>query len=198
MPIDTSMLASTINIMENPISRHSFTGKIPEPEGLSHPVVSPFSGYRTQDGLIYVAISNTNRYRVFVEALERPELAVDPRFGENKDRVENDDLLRKILEDILKERTTDEWEKFLIPKGVPVSSINNVLDVKEQFPEVFSEVNHPVVGSALLPGSPVAFDGGLPGFDRPAPTVGQHTDEILSEIGYSSEEIQELHAANII
>ena len=110
--VDASMLASTVNIMENPIARHSFTGDVPRPEGLSHPVVSPFSGYRTRDGLIFVAISNTNRYRVFVKALGRPELAGDPRFEENKDRVENDAALTGILEEVLKERTTAEWERI--------------------------------------------------------------------------------------
>ena len=67
-----SMMGATVNIMENPVARHTFTGEVPAPEGLSHPVVSPFSGYRTKDGLIFVAISNTNRYRVFVEALGPP------------------------------------------------------------------------------------------------------------------------------
>ncbi|MFC1491209.1 CoA transferase [Nitrospinota bacterium] len=120
------------------------------PEGLSHPVVSPFSGYRTRDGLIFVAISNTNRYRMFVEAFGRADLAEDPRFVENKDRVENDDALREILENILNERTTTEWEEFLIPQGVTVSAINDVARVKERFPEVFVEVDHPVAGPALL------------------------------------------------
>lgn len=190
--VDASMLASTVNIMENPVARHSFTGQVPQPAGLSHPVVSPFSGYRTRDGLIFVAISNTNRYRVFVESLGRPDLADDPRFLENKDRVENDAALTEILESILQGRTTAEWEELLIPQGVTVSAINDVAQVKEQFPDVFAEVDHPIAGPALLPGSPVMFDGSEPDFSRPAPQVGQHTEEILSELGYSQEDIEAL------
>ncbi|MEE9255775.1 MAG: CaiB/BaiF CoA-transferase family protein, partial [bacterium] len=190
--VDASMLASTVNLMENPIARHSFTGEVPGPEGLSHPIVSPFSGYRTRDGLIFVAISNTNRYRVFVEALGRADLAGDPRFAENKDRVENDEALRGILEEILKARTTAEWEAFLIPQGVTVSAINDVAQVKERFPEAFVEVDHPVAGPALLPGSPVDFGEGQLSFSRPAPGAGQHTDEILAEIGYGADEIEKL------
>ncbi len=196
--VDASMLASTVNIMENPTARHSFTGDVPRPEGLSHPVVSPFSGYRTRDGLIFIAISNTSRYRVLAEALGRPELADDPRFLENKDRVENDTALTAILEEILKERTTAEWEELLIPQGVTVSAINDVAQVKERFPEVFAEVAHPVAGSALLPGSPLSFNGNHPDFSRPAPTVGQHTGEVLSEIGYSPEEIEKLRKAKAV
>ncbi len=190
--VDASMLASTVNILENPVARHSFTGDVPVPEGLSHPVVSPFSGYRTRDGLIFVAISNTKRYRVLVEALGRADLAADPRFAENRERVENDGALREVLEDILKERTTAEWEAFLIPKGVTVSAINDVAQVKERFPEAFVEVDHPAAGPALLPGSPVVFGDGELDFSRPAPSVGQHTGEILAELGYPPGEIEEL------
>ncbi|MEE9257556.1 MAG: CoA transferase [bacterium] len=196
--VDASMLAATVNIMENPVARHSFTGEVPRPEGLSHPIVSPFSGYRTRDGLIFVAISNTNRYRVLVEALGRTDLAADPLFRENKDRVENEGALREVLEGILKEKTTAEWEEFLIPRGVTVSAINDVAQVKERFPEAFVEVDHPVAGPALLPASPVTFGGGELFFSRPAPTAGEHTGEILQEIGYSPEEIEKLRESKAV
>ena len=171
---------------------------MPEPEGLSHPVVSPFSGYRTGDGLIYVAISNTNRYRVFVEALEKPALADDPRFRDNKDRVANDDALRAILEEILTRKTTAEWEELLIPQGVTVSALNDVAQVKERFPEAFVEVDHPVAGPGLLPDSPVAFSGQVTDFSRPAPMLGEHTEAILAEVGYSADEIARLRADGVV
>ena len=196
--VDASMMGATVNIMENPVSRHAFTGQVPEPEGLSHPVVSPFSGYRTRDGLLYVAISNTNRYRVFVEALEKPALADDPRFRENKDRVANDAALRAILEEILTRKTTAEWEELLVPQGVTVSAINDVAQVKERFPEAFVEVDHPAAGPGLMPASPVVFGGVTPDLSRPSPMLGEHTEEVLTEIGYSKEEIARLRAENVV
>lgn len=196
--VDASMMGATVNIMENPVSRHAFTGQVPEPEGLSHPVVSPFSGYRTRDGLLYVAISNTNRYRVFVEALEKPALADDPRFRENKDRVANDAALRAILEEILTRKTTAEWEELLVPQGVTVSAINDVAQVKERFPEAFVEVDHPAAGPGLMPASPVAFGGVTPDLSRPSPMLGEHTEEILTEIGYNAEEIARLRATGAV
>ena len=196
--VDASMMGATVNIMENPVARHTFTGQVPEPEGLSHPVVSPFSGYRTRDGLLYVAISNTSRYRVFVEAIEKPALADDPRFRENKDRVANDAALREILEEVLTEKTTAEWEELLIPQGVTVSAINDVAQVKERFPEAFVEVDHPAAGPGLMPAPPVAFEGETLDFSRPAPMLGEHTDEILAELGYGPEEITRLRTDGVV
>jgi CoA:oxalate CoA-transferase len=190
--VDASMLDVTANLMENPVSRHSFTAKIPAPEGLSHPVVSPFSGYATEDGLIFVAVSNDNRFRVLVEALGRPELAEDLRFAGNNDRINNDEALRRILEDILTAKTTGEWEEILIPQGVTVSAINDVTRLKERFPEAFVNVDHPAAGPALLPGTPLRFSNAETDFSSPSPLAGQHTGGILSELGYRSEEIEEM------
>ena len=110
----------------------------------------------------------------------------------------NDAALRAILEDILTEKTTAEWEELLIPQGVTVSAINDVAQVKERFPEAFVEVDHPAAGPGLLPASPLTFGGETPDFSRPSPVVGEHTQEILAELGYSAEEIDRLRAENVV
>ena len=192
------MLSAAVNILENPIVRHSFSNIIPEPEGLSHPVVSPFSGYKTKDGMIFIAISNTKRFILLVNSLGLRDLIEDTRFLDNESRVKNDKKLREILEKILIEKTTSEWEEILVPLGVPASAINNIQDTKEEFPEAFVDVIHSKAGSGLMPNSPFIFDEEEFDFSKPSPLLGEHTNEILTELNFGRQKIESLKCGKIV
>ena len=192
------MLSAAVNILENPIVRHSFSNTIPEPEGLSHPVVSPFSGYKTKDGMIFIAISNTKRFILLVNSLGLSDLIEDTRFLDNESRVKNDKKLREILEKILIEKTTSEWEEILVPLGVPASAINNIQDTKEEFPEAFVDVIHSKAGSGLMPNSPFIFDEEEFDFSKPSPLLGEHTNEILTELNFGRQKIESLKCGKIV
>ena len=196
--IETSMISAAVNILENPIVRHSFSETIPEPEGLSHPVVSPFSGYKTKDGKIFIAISNTKRFILLMNSLGLQGLVDDPRFLDNKDRVENDEKLREILEEILIKKTTSEWERILIPLGVPASAINNIQEAKKEFPEAFVNVVHSKAGMGIMPGAPFLFDDDEFDFSKPAPLLGEHTNEILGEFNLDSQNIESLKSDRVV
>ena len=196
--IETSMISAAVNILENPIVRHSFSETIPEPEGLSHPVVSPFSGYKTKDGKIFIAISNTKRFILLMNSLGLQGLVDDPRFLDNKDRVENDEELREILEEILIKKTTSEWERILIPLGVPASAINNIQEAKKEFPEAFVNVVHSKAGMGIMPGAPFLFDDDEFDFSKPAPLLGEHTNEILGEFNLDSQNIESLKSDRVV
>ncbi len=196
--IEASMLSAAVNILENPIVRHSFSHTIPEPEGLSHPVVSPFSGYKTKDGMIFIAISNTKRFILLVNSLGLSDLIEDTRFLDNESRVKNDKKLREILEKILIEKTTSEWEEILVPLGVPASAINNIQDTKEEFPEAFVDVVHSKAGSGLMPNSPFIFDEEEFDFSKPSPLLGEHTNEILTELNFGRQKIELLKSGKIV
>lgn len=126
------------------------------------------------------------------------------------------DKLKTLIEGKLAHRTTSEWEALLIPAGVPCSAINNVAELKARHPEVFVTVHHPTAGMALQSGAPFEFGdpelqqraawsagnsevhGGVD-YGRPAPELGQHTDEILrNHLGYSEEATALLRESGVI
>jgi len=195
--VDTSMLATTAFLMESPISRHSIGGEayLPQPEGLAHPAVAPFDGYKTADGLLYIATSNDSRAHMCLKALG---IEICDDFRTNTSRMANRDALKARMEEKLKKKTTEAWEKKLIPLGVPCSAINSIADLKDKHPEVFVEVDHPSAGKSLQAGGPFAFSGCEVDYESPSPLLGQHTDEILLSLGYTAERIAQLRDASAI
>ena len=196
--VDASMLATASTIMESPIARHSVSGEIPNAQGLAHPVVAPFDGFRTQDGVIYIATSNDARAHICMRELGLDALVTDERFASNTARMAHRAELGAAIEAKLAARTTDEWERRLVPRGVPCSAINDVAQMKARFPEVFVTVEHPVTGALEMSGAPFTFSDSSVDYAIPAPTLGQHTDDVLREIGVSSDEIAQLRADGIV
>ena len=117
--VDTSMLATTAMLMESPISRHSIGGDafMPRPEGLAHPAVAPFDGFKTRDGLLYIATSNDARAHVALRALGLGALCEDPAYATNPARMANRHELKRRMEERLVGKTTAEWEAELIPRA---------------------------------------------------------------------------------
>jgi len=188
--VDTSMLATTAMLMESPISRHSFGAEVPRPDGLAHPVVAPFDGFRTRDGLLYIATSNDARAHVALKALGLGELCTQPEYATNTARMQHRDQLKVRIEQCLASKTTAEWEAVLIPAGVPCSAINDVAELKRKFPEVFVTVDHPTAGPSLQAGAPFAFSASPLDYAARAPLLGEHTREVLlDECGFSAAEL---------
>ena len=200
--IDTSMLATTAMLMESPISRHSFGGDeyTPRPEGLAHPAVAPFDGFKTKDGLLYIATSNDARAHIAMTALGLGHLTKSTsRFATNTQRMANRDELKALIEGQLRSKTTAEWEAELIPAGVPCSAINDIKQLKQRHPEVFVNIEHPTAGHSLQAGSPFALSASDVDYASPAPLLGEHTDTILTgELGFSQEQVARWHEEGVI
>ncbi len=178
------------------------TGVSPGPMGSAHPLSAPYQAFPTKDGWINLGASNQRTWLKLVEVLDDPELAADPRFKENAGRMGNVPALVEALTKHFKKRTTAEWLALLERAGVPAGP---VLSIREMHAhpqtiarEMVPEVEHPVAGKVQTIGLPVKFSKTPGKVANPAPVFGQHTREVLAELGYSAEEIEKLIAERAV
>ncbi len=197
--VDVAMLDSVVAILENAVARYGVTGEVPRPQGNRHPSIVPFEPFDTRDGQLMVAAGNDALWRKLCEVLEHPELAEDPRFRTNPLRDTHYAELRPVLAGIFCERSSAEWQALLEAAGIPVSPINTMAEVMEH-PQVLArdmlvQLDHPVAGTMTVPGIPVKLSGTPGALRSAAPTLGQHTEALLSELlGYTPEQIADLYA----
>jgi crotonobetainyl-CoA:carnitine CoA-transferase CaiB-like acyl-CoA transferase len=134
--------------------------------------------------------------------LDLPDLPADPRFRTNADRVAHRDELHEILEARFRTETAAHWEEVLLAQGVPCSRVRTLADVAAD-PQVaalglLASVPHPAIPNLAMVDLPVAIDGQRAAAQVAPPAVGQHTDSVLGELGYSSQEIAALRAAGAV
>jgi len=172
------------------------TGKSPGPLGSAHLLTAPYQAFPTRDGWINIGAANQANWERLVKVLEAPELARDPRFADNAGRMEHREALVSALTPHLERRTTAEWVAVLDQAGLPVGPVLSITEMLEH-PQTLArgmvvETEHPWVGKTKSLGLPVKFSETPGGTVRPAPVLGQHTREVLQEIGYAEEEISRL------
>ncbi|HUA52315.1 MAG TPA: CaiB/BaiF CoA-transferase family protein [Candidatus Sulfotelmatobacter sp.] len=201
--IDLALLEVQIFNLANVGINYLHTGKLPGRHGNAHPTVEPSRAVRCKDGLMMVACGNDGQFERLCAALERPELARDPRFANNPGRAANKDVLIPLIEDITRQRTAAEWVARLEPAGVPCGPVNDVAQVFAD-PHVRArgmrvEVEHPVGGPIPLIRSPVRLSETPIAYDRAPPLLGAHTREILGGLlGMDAAEIERLARERII
>ncbi|HKJ84545.1 MAG TPA: CoA transferase, partial [Spirochaetia bacterium] len=197
--IDVAMLDCQVAILENALARYQVAGVPPQPLGNRHPTITPFQAYKAADDYIVVAMGNDNLWRAFTTAVERPELATDPRFATNQGRTENIDALNEIMEPLFAERTVDQWNELLETAKIPHSRINTI-DKVMSHPQVLArnmvvDVDDPIAGRVKIAGNPIKMSGFQDETTRPrVPELGEHTEEVLSSLGFTTEEIAALQA----
>ncbi len=201
--VDVAMLDSQVAILENAIARYTVTGEIPGRIGNRHPSIIPFEPFDTGDGTIMIAAGNDVLWRKLCLALGKPDLAADPRFESNPLRTENYKVLRPILAEIVRGKETAVWLEILDEAGVPNGPINNVAQVmadpQVQAREMIVAVEHPVAGMTELPGIPIKLSETPGSVRRPAPLLGENTDEILmSLLGYDELQIEDLKDKRVL
>jgi formyl-CoA transferase len=178
------------------------TGRIPQPFGSAHRLTAPYQALRTRDGYINVGANNQRLWARLCKAIGREELIEDERFETNPDRMANRAELVEELERTLEEKDTDEWMEILLEAGFPAAPIYNYKQVFEDphthAREMMVEVEHPVEGTVKVLGIPVKLSETPGKIRRPAPLLGEQTEETLMGLGYSKEEIADLRERKVI
>ncbi len=201
--IDVAMLDCQLAILENAIMRYYIAGEIPGPLGTRHPSIVPFQAFMAKDDWIVIAVGNDNLWAKFCKAVGREELIDDPRFKTNPKRLENYKILKPIIDEIISQKTVDEWLQVFTRAEVPSTRINTidktVNDPHVKARGILQNVKHPVIGDMLIPKLPIMFSETPSEIERPAPLLGEHNKKILKELlGYNDEEIEKLERDGVL
>ncbi len=200
--VDVSLLGSTLAILINQAQNAFATGRSPSRLGNAHPNIVPYETFATADGELAVAVGSERQWSRFCEAIGLPELATDPRFATNGERVEHRDELRPLIAERLAARPTRDWAAALDAAEVPFGAVADVLAAFDS-PEADAldmsvEIEHPSLGVIRQAGVPLRFET-TPGAIRTAPPLlGEHTDEVLRALGYRGPEIDLLRDTGVV
>jgi crotonobetainyl-CoA:carnitine CoA-transferase CaiB-like acyl-CoA transferase len=197
--IDTSLFEGALALSIWETAELWATGRVPRPMGSAHRLTAPYQALRTRDGHITVAGNNDRLWRRLCAAIGREDLPADPRFAGNDERMANRPALVAELETVLRRRDTADWVEVLLGAGVPAGPINDYREVLEDphthAREMVVEMEHPVEGTVRALGIPVKLSDTPGTVRRAAPLLGEHTAEILAEIGYDDDEIARIAGA---
>lgn len=200
--VDVSLLGSTLAILVNQAQNAFVTGESPGRRGNAHPNIVPYETFATADGEIAVAVGSERQWPRFCAILGRDDLATDPRFATNGDRVDHRAELRAVLAVRFAERSSAGWLADLEAAEVPASAIDDVLTAfaspAAAALDMLTEVEHPALGVLRQAGIPIQFER-TPGAVRSAPPLlGEQTDEILAELGYVREDVERMRASGAV
>lgn len=201
--IDLALLDVQVGVLANQALNYLTSGQVPSRLGNAHPNIVPYQAFATQDGHLILAVGNDAQYQRFCEVAGCPELATDPRFLTNAQRVEHRQDLIPLLLPYLSQRSTDEWLAALEKVGVPCGPINTLdrvfADPQVQHRHLALELPHPESGSVKLVSNPIRFDDQALNATTAPPLLGQHTELVLKELlGLDQQQQQTLKDQGVI
>ena len=169
------------------------TGISPGPMGSAHPLNGPYQAFETSNGWITIGAANQRNWERLLDAMEAPEIAADPRFASNTDRMAHLKALEDVLTPVFKTRTQAEWLERLEKAGVPAGPVMSVTEMFDdphaQARDMIPTVDHSKLGPVRTLGLPIKLSETPGKVASAAPVFGQHTADVLGEYGYSAEQI---------
>ena len=200
--IDMALLDTQVAMLANLGANYLATGVAPRRAGNAHQNIVPYQVFEVADGHLILAVGNDGQFVRFCEIAGRPELAQDPRFTRNADRVRHREVLVPLLEPVMRSRDKRDWLAALESAKLPCGAINNLAEVfadpQVQAREMAVPVPHPLSDSLRLVASPMKLSATPVQQRRAPPLLGQHTDEVLAELGFDEAARTQLRERGVV
>jgi len=196
--VDTSLFEAAITHTYWQSAICFATGIAPGPMGSAHPLNAPYQSFKSKDGWINIGAANQKNWEALLGVIAAPELNTDQRFHSNEARQNNLEALVALIDDHICKKTTEQWMELLEAAGVPAGPVLDVAQMHRDpqviAREMVTQVEHPTAGSVKTIGLPIKFSKTPGKVADAAPLYGQHTREILEELGLKSDAIAEMLA----
>lgn len=201
--VDVSLFESHIALLSNVASNYLVGGEPPRRLGNAHPNLVPYQAFPARDGWLIVGIANEKQWGLLCDMLGRPDMKTDSRFTPNGNRVANRKILVDELTEIFSQRDVNDWLADMASAGLPCGPINSIPDVfshpQAQARNMTIESEHASAGTVKMPGFPYKLSQTPAEIHRPPPTLGQHTEEVLTSVlDYSPEDVAVLRDKSAI
>jgi formyl-CoA transferase len=200
--VQTSLLEAMIGMLDFQAVRWTMDGQVPGQEGNHHPTMIPMGCFETADGHVNIAGPGGRLWERFCDVIGLPGLAADPRFDTSAKRSAKREELNAIIQSRLRERRTAEWVEALNDAGVPAGPVNSIDEVFGD-PQVLhlrmvQPVQHATLGALPIVRNAVTMSRTPPRMHAATPELGEHTGEVLAELGLSDEEIEDLRRHGVV
>ncbi|MFQ5739536.1 MAG: CaiB/BaiF CoA transferase family protein [Acidobacteriota bacterium] len=200
--VDTSLLESMVGMLSFQGVRYLNGRGTPPPAGNHHPILAPYGVFEARDGCLTIGTTSQRSWRRLCRVIGGEEFLKDPRFKDNGARFRHRELLARLMGEKLQAHTVAEWEEILNQESVPcgpIQSMDQALDHPQVLGrEMVMECSHPTAGRIRLLGLPVKHSQTPAALHRPPPLLGQHTEEILKEVGLSEEDLRRLERLKVV
>lgn len=200
--VHTSLLESQVFMLDFQASRFLMKGEVAQQAGNDHPTGIPTGVFPTSDGFINLAASSGRLWTRFAETIGHPEWAKKPGWDTQKGRSDDRAAINQAIGEVTRHKPSAHWIELFEEAGIPCGPINTIdkvfADPQVQHLDIVRHVAHPTLGDLPLVGSALNLEGVPKDIRTPTPSAGQHTDEILAELGYNTAQIQNLREKRVI